>query len=84
MNVPEAPTPTPAPVERKVWFASLGAFLALGAAGWALDFIGGNPYVLEPLPDPLEPVILAGVGSLAAFLAGYRARHTPRAPMARR
>ena len=73
----QAPGPAPA-VERKVTWASVGAFLALSAGLYVLELIRDQPVLVTPLPDVLEPIVVALVPALVALLAGYQAAHTAR------
>lgn len=68
----------PAPLERKVTFAGVGAFLGFAALGYVVELVAAQPVLVTPLPDALEPLVLALVPALGAMIAGYRARHTPR------
>lgn len=65
-------------VERKVTFASAGAYLVFVVLAYAADVIVGEPVLVTPLPDWLEPPVLALLPMLGALAAGYAARHTPR------
>lgn len=65
-------------VERKVTFASVGAYLGFAALGYVVELVAAEPVLVTPLPDVLEPLLLALVPALGSLIAGYRARHTPR------
>lgn len=63
----------PDPVERKVKAASSGAAVA-GLVLWVLQV-----YVFAgDVPDPVVVAVGALVPAVVAWVAGYRAKHTPR------
>ncbi|MEU0634522.1 holin [Streptomyces sp. NPDC005989] len=66
-----------APVEAKVKAASAATFLA-GLAVAVLNAITADSSLLGPLPSWVQAPLLALVPAALAWLAGYRARHTPR------
>lgn len=68
----------PAPIERKVTWATLGAYLGTTAGLAVLEAVTAQPVLVTPLPDILEPFVLALVPAGVSFLAGVRAKHTPR------
>jgi hypothetical protein len=65
-------------VERKVSWASVGAYLGSAAALGLLEAVTDQPALVSPLPDPLEPFVFAIIPGLLALFAGWRAKHTPR------
>lgn len=67
-----------APVENKVKWSTAAAYVGSAVGMYALELIAGEPVLITPLPDVLEPVVLAIVPGLLALLAGLRAKHTPR------
>lgn len=69
--------PNPQPVERKVTFATVGAYLA-GVAGLAIVNAVSDAHLLGGLPDLLETMLAPLGPALVTFLAGFAARHTPR------
>ncbi len=76
MSFPEYP---PAPkVERKVTAATVAVFVGLSALMYVLELAMSTPFIVSPLPDVLEPPVLAVIPSVIALVAGYLARHTPR------
>lgn len=66
-----------APVETKVK-ASTAVTLLVGLAAAVLNAVQTDSSLLGPLPAWLQAPLLALVPAGLAFLAGYRARHTPR------
>ncbi|WP_030024873.1 hypothetical protein [Streptomyces monomycini] len=74
-----------APVEMKVSAASAGTYLgstALLATLTALQDDGGR--LLEWMPAGLTPFVLALVPTCVSFVAGWKAKHTPRSDSAAR
>lgn len=74
-----------APIEKKVTAASAGTYLgstALLATLTALQDDGGR--LLEWMPNSLTPFVLALVPTCVSFVAGWKARHTPRSDAAAR
>jgi uncharacterized membrane protein (Fun14 family) len=67
-----------APVEAKVTAATIAAYLISVAGLAVVNVVESDASLLGPLPDVLEPFVVALAPALAAFLAGYKARHTPR------
>jgi hypothetical protein len=43
-----------------------------------LTAVQGDAGLVAPLPDPLEPVVLALVPAVITFAASWKAQHTPR------
>lgn len=68
----------PRPIERKVTAATVGAYLLAVAGLGIVNAITDDASLLGPLPDWLEPFIVALVPSFGAFMAGFKAQHTPR------
>lgn len=67
------------PMEKKVKASSAAAYL-IGLAGLAiLGAVTDDPGLVDPLPDVLEPFVLALVPAAGAAVAGWMAPHTPRA-----
>lgn len=65
------------PVERKVWWASLGTLGAsVGAA--VLNALLADPGALSVLPGWATFVLIAAAPPIVQFLAGYAAPHTLR------
>lgn len=71
------PRPTP-PVEGKVKWATVGAYVGSTVGMFAVELIAKEPVLVTPLPDVVEPFVLALMPAFVALLAGIRARHTPR------
>ncbi|MBP2370196.1 hypothetical protein [Pseudonocardia parietis] len=67
----------PGRVERKVAWSSIATYIASAAGLAALQAVG-DTQLIEALPDPAEPFALALLPLAATFVAGYKARHTPR------
>lgn len=66
-----------APVETKVK-ASTAVTLIVGLVVAVLNDVEADASLLGPLPAWLQGLVLALVPGALVFLAGYRARHTPR------
>ena len=66
-----------AAVEAKVKASTTITFL-VGLALAVLNGVQEDASLLGPLPEWLQAVLLALVPPALAFLAGYKARHTPR------
>ncbi|RPE34905.1 holin [Kitasatospora cineracea] len=71
------------PIEIKV-IASATATAGAGVAIAALNAIEADNSLLGPLPAWAQAPLIALVPPALAFLAGYRARHTPRSDAAAR
>lgn len=70
-----------APVETKVKAAAIGAGTGAVLAEfvcWLLDDYIITPHVTGDLPTPVSAAVLVAVTAGLAWLAGYRARHSPR------
>lgn len=67
-----------APVENKVKWSTAAAYIGSAAGMYVLELIAGEPIIITPLPDVLEPIVLAMIPGVLALLAGLRAKHTPR------
>ena len=67
-----------APVEAKVKWSTAAAYIGSAAGMYVAELIAGDPVLVTPLPDVLEPVVLAILPGVLALLAGLRAKHTPR------
>lgn len=67
-----------APVETKVKASTVGAYLSSFGLLEVLVEVQDHPLVIGFLPDALEPFVLALVPAAIAFVAGWKARHTPR------
>lgn len=67
-----------APVEAKVKAGA--AFAYLGSTGLlaALAAAQDNVRLLDWMPDSVTPFVLSILPGTAAFVAGWKARHTPR------
>lgn len=66
------------PIEAKVKWSTVGAYVGASVALYVAELIAAEPVLVTPLPDVLEPLVLALAPGLVAFLAGVRAKHTPR------
>ncbi|WP_046501606.1 hypothetical protein [Streptomyces odonnellii] len=67
-----------APVEKKVTVASAAAFLGSTGLLAVLAAVQDNARLVEFLPDGLSPFVLALVPTAVTFVAGWKAKHTPR------
>lgn len=74
------------PVERKVKWSTIWAYIGATAGLWLLQGLAGDPSIIPALPDPLEPLVLALLPAATTAVAGWRTRHTPRPdlPMSQR
>lgn len=66
-----------APIESKVTAATAMTFV-VGLAVAVLNAVQADTSLLGPLPSWLQAPLLALVPAALTFLAGYKARHTPR------
>jgi len=66
-----------APIETKVTAATVMTFV-VGLAAAVLNAVQADSSLLGSLPAWLQAPVLALVPAGLAFLAGYRAKHTPR------
>lgn len=66
------------PIERKVSWASAGAYIGSVAGIAVLEAVTRDPVLVSPIPDVLEPFVLSLVPAAIAWFAGWRAKHTPR------
>ncbi|RYJ26464.1 phage protein [Streptomyces sp. L-9-10] len=67
-----------APVEKKVTAASAAAFLGSTGLLGVLAAVQDDARLVGFLPDGLSPFVLALVPAAATFVAGWKAKHTPR------
>lgn len=65
-------------VETKVKWSTVGSTLGAAAVLAMLGAVSDDPNMLSPLPDALELLLLSLLPGLVSFVAGWRARHTPR------
>lgn len=71
---------TGAKVETKVWWGTLGFYLA-GVVVLALTnafTANDNQLLIAAMPDVIEPFVLPAVPAVVGFITGWAARHTPR------
>ncbi|MFC6080897.1 hypothetical protein [Sphaerisporangium aureirubrum] len=73
-----APAPTKKPVEWKVKAASLGTYLGTVAGLAVLQTLDADHSLIAFLPDVIEAITLPLIPTGIAWLAGYKAKHTPR------
>ncbi|EGJ77683.1 putative holin [Streptomyces sp. Tu6071] len=66
------------PVETKVKFATVAAYLASTGLLAVLTAVQDHAGLVAGLPDALEPFVLALVPTAITGVAGWAARHTPR------
>lgn len=45
---------------------------------FVVELIAAEPVIVTPLPDVLEPFVIALMPALVALFGGWRAKHTPR------
>ncbi|MDJ0461545.1 holin [Streptomyces sp. H27-C3] len=69
-----------APVEKKVTFATVAAYLGSTGLLAILTAVQGDAGLVAPLPDPAEPFVLALIPASITFVAGWAAKHTHRGP----
>ena len=65
-------------VEAKVKWSALGAYIGLAVLAYVLELVSTDPVLVTPLPDVIEPLVVSVAPALLAFIAGLRAKHTPR------
>lgn len=87
MTIPDGPqhAAPPAKVERKVIAASAGAGFGVALAeliNWILDYYVITPKVEGDLPAQVSMGVPVFVAFGLAWIAGYKARHTPRPEVA--
>ncbi|MFJ2093108.1 holin [Streptomyces sp. NPDC087901] len=70
---------TYAPVERKVSLATAAAYLTSTGLLGILAAVEDNARLLSWMPDAVSPLVLSLVPGLVTFVAGWQAKHTPRA-----
>lgn len=58
--------------------ASTLASAATGAVIGVLNDVETNNTLLDPIPHALQIVMLVAIPTAVTFLAGWRAKHTPR------
>lgn len=64
-------------VEPKVWWATIGSYLA-GVVGLCLVnafTANDNELLFATLPDPIETFVIPFVPGVVAFISGFSARH---------
>ncbi len=66
------------PVESKVKWSTLIAYLAIVALLAVLQVVSDDPTMLSGLPDWFEVPLIAVLPTLLVLFAGLRAKHTPR------
>ena len=66
------------PVESKVKWSTLIAYLAIVALLAVLQVVSDDPTMLSGLPDWFEVPLIAILPTLLVLVAGLRAKHTPR------
>ncbi|MGC5009732.1 hypothetical protein ACLQ2R_03100 [Streptosporangium sp. DT93] len=66
------------PIERKVTASTVGAYFGSVAGLAVLQALGADVSILGPLPDLLESLIVSLLPGGIAFIAGLKAKHTPR------
>ncbi|GGW74699.1 holin [Streptomyces xantholiticus] len=67
-----------APVEKKVTWAALGAWLGSTGLLAILTAVRGDAGLVAPLPESAEPFALALIPAAITFAAGWKTKHTPR------
>lgn len=66
------------PVEKKVTWSALGAYVAGVVVLAVLQLVGADPTLISGMPDWLEAVLVPMIPAVVSFVGGYVARHTPR------
>ena len=69
-----------APVEAKVKAATSATFVVSLVIA-VLNGVVADDSLLQPLPDWLQPIVIALVPAAVTFLSGWQASHTPRGPV---
>ncbi|WP_381797314.1 holin [Streptomyces niveus] len=72
----------PEPVETKVKFATAAAYVSSTGLVAALTAIQDDARLVAWMPDGITPFVLALVPAAITAVAGWKAKHTPRAPRA--
>lgn len=67
-----------APVEAKVKWSSIWAYIGATLAMFVVELVSSDPVIVTPMPDVVEPFVLALAPALLGLLAGIRTKHTPR------
>ena len=65
-------------VEGKVKWASIWAYIGSTVAMFVIELVSADPVLRSPMPDVVEPFVVALAPALLALLAGIRTKHTPR------
>lgn len=76
-----APQPAPvakSPVEKKVTWSTVGAYIASLVMLAILNAVGNDNGLISGLPDWLEDILLPLIPAAISFLSGWSAKHTPR------
>ena len=68
----------PHPVEAKVRAGATASYLASVGLLEVLQSVSDDPLLLSFLADSVEPFVLALLVPAVTFVAGWRAKHTPR------
>lgn len=66
------------PVEKKVSAASAASYLAFTGLLGVLAAVQDNVRLIGWLPDSVTPFVLALLPAAITFVAGWKAKHTPR------
>lgn len=69
-----------APVENKVTFAALAAYLASTGLLSVLTAVQSDDRLVGALPSGLAPFVLALIPAAITFVSGWVAKHSPRSP----
>ncbi len=78
MTAPVPPAGQSKSVETKVKASTAATYVGSLVLLSVMQAVGADPLLVTPLPDWLEPIVLAIAPAVVAFLGGYSAPHTQR------
>lgn len=66
------------PVEKKVTWSSLGAYLGGVGLMAIVQVVSDDPSIIGSLPDGIELFVVPLIPTIVAFIGGWVTKHTPR------
>jgi len=66
------------PIEKKVSAASLLGYVGSAVLFYVITGVSNDPEVLTPIPDAIEPLVLALIPGLLSLAGGFFAKHQKR------